>query len=761
MEHEKLQALLEEMSLEEKINQLLQLHGSFFEGDTVATGPAAEQGFSEQSIRELGSVLSAIGAEQLRRIQKEHMERHPHHIPLLFMADIINGYKTIFPIPLGQGAAFNEEVARTGAEVAAREASAAGIHVTFSPMVDLVRDARWGRVMESNGEDVYLNSVYAKALVEGYQGEDPKAEGKIAACVKHFAAYGAPTAGRDYNNVELSERTLRDDYLPAYEAAIKAGALLVMTSFNTLNRIPSTANRWLMRKVLREEMGFQGVLISDWAAIEEIAKHDLAKDKKEAAVLALKAGTDIDMMTNCYCAYLKEAIETGEVSEALLDEAALRVLELKNRLGLFENPYKDADPEKEKRWILCEEHRMKSRKAAEETFVLLENDRMLPLKETEKVAFIGPYVEERNILGFWSIFGEGKDAVSIREGVTKRVKRAVETGQVTFSTGCEMLTKEEFVPGFDPGEKNSTAAEGLSAEEILQQALECAKQADKVVLCLGEHTTQSGEGGSRAEITLPVLQTELLRKVAAVNENVIVVLFHGRPLDLREVKALSKAVMLAWMPGTEGGNAIAEMLYGDAVPSGRLPMSFPYSVGQAPVFYAEFHTGRRMDPSMPDNRFQSRYIDMPNAPLYPFGYGLSYTTFAYGDIRLCVEKSDTADADDGKAMQENNDAIRLHAGEKLRVSVTVKNTGSVKGAEVVQMYIRDDKASVVRPVRELKGFSKVWLDPGEEKDVCFTVTEEMLRFHNIDMDDTVEPGSFTVFVGSDSTTKRQAIFWYE
>lgn len=758
MEHEKLQALLNEMSLEEKINQLLQLHGSFFVDGAVATGPAAEQGFSESAVRELGSVLGAVGANSLRRIQKEHMERHPHHIPLLFMADIINGYKTIFPIPLAQGAAFNEEIARIGAEVAAREASAAGIHVTFSPMVDLVRDARWGRVMESNGEDVYLNSVYAKAMVEGYQGENPKAEGKIAACVKHFAAYGAPTAGRDYNNVELSERTLRDDYLPAYEAAIKAGALLVMTSFNTLNRIPSTANRWLMRKVLREEMGFQGVLISDWGAIEEIARHDLAEDKKEAAVLALKAGTDIDMMTNCYCAYLKEAIETGEVSEALLDEAVMRVLELKNRLGLFENPYKDADPEQEKRWVLCEEHRLKSRRAAEETFVLLENDRMLPLKETEKVAFIGPYVEERNILGFWSIFGEEKDAVSVREGVSGRVKHAVESGQVTFSRGCEILTKEEFVPGFDPGEKNSAADLRSSAEEMLQQALECAKQADKVVLCLGEHTTQSGEGGSRAEITLPVLQMELLRKIAAVNENIIVVLFHGRPLDLREIKTLSKAVMLVWMPGTEGGNAIAETLYGDLPPSGRLPMSFPYSVGQAPVFYAEFHTGRRMDPSMPDNRFQSRYIDAPNAPLYPFGYGLSYTTFAYGDIRLRVEKADT---NDEKEPQENNKGIALHTGENLLVSVTVKNTGGVKGAEVVQMYIRDDKASVVRPVRELKGFSKVWLEPNEEKEVCFIVTEDMLRFHNIDMDDTVEPGSFTVFVGSDSTSERQAVFWYE
>ncbi len=769
MEQAKLEALLKEMSLEEKINQLFQVHGSFFEGDVVATGPAAEQGFSEKAMQEAGSVLGAIGADSVKRIQKNHMEKHPHHIPLLFMADIINGYKTIFPIPLAQGAAFNETVARTGAEVAAREASAAGIHVTFSPMVDLVRDARWGRVMESNGEDVYLNSVYARALVEGYQGEDPKAEGKIAACVKHFAAYGAPTAGRDYNNVELSERTLRDDYLPAYEAAVKAGALLVMTSFNTLNRIPSSANQWLLRKVLRQEMGFQGVVISDWAAIEEIVKHDLAEDKREAAALALKAGTDIDMMTNCYCAYLKEAIEAGEVSETLLDEAVLRVLELKNTLGLFENPYKDADAEQEKRWILCEEHRRKSRKAAEETFVLLENEKMLPLKETERVAFIGPYVEEKNILGFWSIFGEAKDAVSVREGVEARVKHAVEAGNVTFSQGCGILTEEEFVPGFDPKEKNNANIQGISAEEMLRQALECAKQADKVVLCLGEHTTQSGEGGSRAKITLPVLQLELLRKVAEVNENIIVVLFHGRPLDLREVKASSKAIMAAWMPGTEGGNAIAEVLYGDVPPSGRLPMSFPYSVGQAPVFYAEFHTGRHMDPSMPDNRFQSRYIDAPNAPLYPFGYGLSYTTFAYGGIRLRAAASrdgggrpegTAGKGADGAADETQGSRPVMHTGEELLVSVRVKNTGSVRGAEVVQMYVRDDKASVVRPVRELKGFRKVWLEPGEEQEISFAITEEMLRFHDINMDYTVEPGSFTVFVGSDSTTERQEKFWF-
>lgn len=774
MEQERLESLLKEMSLEEKINQLLQIHDGFFEGDSVATGPAAEQGFSEKEVREAGSVLSATGAARIRMLQEKYIAQHPHHIPLLFMADVINGYKTIFPIPLAQGAAFNENVAKTGAEVAAREASAAGIQITFSPMVDLVRDARWGRVMESNGEDPYLNSVYAKALVEGYQGDDPKAEGKIGACVKHFAAYGAPTAGRDYNNVELSERTLRDDYLPAYEAAVKAGALLVMTSFNTLNRIPSTANQWLMRQVLRKEMGFDGVLISDWAAVEEIAKHNLAQDKKEAAVLALKAGTDIDMMTNCYSGYLKEATLAGEVSEELLDEAVLRVLELKNKLGLFENPYKDADVEKEKQLILCKEHRGKSKEAAKETFVLLENEGMLPLKETERVAFIGPYVEERNIIGFWSIFGEAKDAVNIKEGVMARL--GVPAGEaadisklpVTFDQGCELLTKEEWIPGFNPNEKNGEGGLKLSPEEMLEQAIEHAKNADKVVLCIGEHITQSGEGGSRAEITIPRLQMELLRKVAEVNKNIIVVLFNGRPLDLREVKELSKAILVVWMPGTEGGNAIAEVLYGDVSPSGRLSMSFPYSVGQVPVFYGEFNTGRHMDLNNPDNRFQSRYIDAPNAPLYPFGYGLSYTTFSYSGVSLHVVSGteETEQVEDISGMRQNGKNVSDHgeavciigSGEKIRVSVKVKNTGNVKGAEVVQMYIRDDKASVVRPVRELKGFRKVWLGPGEEKEVTFDITEDMLRFHNINMDYTAEAGSFTVYIGADSATENQAVF---
>lgn len=730
MEQQKLLELLKDMSLEEKIGQLFQGNGSFYESDSIATGPAAEQGFSEETVRLSGSILGAAGAAVTKKIQKEHMEKHPHQIPMILMADVINGYKTIFPIPLAQGAAFEPEVSKIGAEIAAKEAAAAGLHVTFAPMVDLVRDARWGRVMESTGEDPYLNSVYAKALVEGFQGEDIKAPGKIGACVKHFAAYGAPTAGRDYNNVELSERTLRDDYLPAYEAAVKAGVALVMTSFNTLNRIPSSANKWLLRKVLREEMGFKGVVISDWAAIEEIKNHNAALDHADAARLALEAGTDIDMMTTCYPNYLKGLIESGEVSEELLDEAVLRVLELKNNLGLFENPYKDADEEKEKELCLCKEHRQAAREAATETFVLLENNGILPLKKEEKVAFIGPYTEEKAIIGSWSIFGQNEDAVSVREGVNAAGISAI------FEKGCEVLDVGVKMAGFGSAYENKKSQEEI--DEMTEAAVAAAKDADKIVVCIGEHMVQTGEGASRGELTIPEGQLRLLRKVAEVNDNLAVVLFGGRPVDLREVKELAKAILVVWMPGTEGGNAIADVLYGEAVPGGKLPMSFPYCVGQVPVHYAEFNTGRHFEKSQPDNRFQSRYLDIPNDPLYPFGYGLSYTTFTYSDVKLSSDM--------------------LTQGGEITATVTVKNTGACTAKEVVQLYIRDDKGSVVRPVRELKGFKKIALAAGEETEVSFTINEDMLKFHDINMDFVAEKGSFTVYIGKDSTTENQAVF---
>ncbi len=731
MEQQKIVALLNDMSLEEKINQLFQGNGMFYDGSSVATGPAAEQGFTEKTIREAGSVLSIVGAETVKKIQKEHMENHPHQIPLVFMADIINGYKTVFPIPLAQGAAFNAAVAKTGAEVAAKEAAASGIHVTFAPMVDLVRDARWGRVMESTGEDAYLNSEYARALVEGYQGEDPKAPGKIGACVKHFAGYGGAVGGRDYNNAELSERTLRDDYLPAYEAAVKAGALLVMTSFNTLNHIPSTANKWLLRQVLREEMGFDGALISDWAAIEEIRNHGAAADLKEAAKLAMEAGCDIDMMTTCYANYLKELIENGELDVNLLDEAVLRVLELKNKLGLFENPYKDADEEAEKELLLCKEHREKAREAAKETFVLLRNKNyMLPLKKEEKVAFIGPYTEEKTIIGAWSVFAEEEDAVSVKEGIEKL------GADVIFAKGCDSLAPGEQLQGMN--KKYVSTRTKTEADIMLGEAVDAALKADKVVLCIGEHMAQTGEAASRGDLTIPKHQKKLLKEISRVNKNIIVVLFGGRPLDIRKIKDVAKAIMVVWMPGSEGGNAIAEVLYGKTTPSGKLPMSFPYSVGQVPVFYDEFRTGRYYDEKQAENRFQSRYLDIPNKPLYPFGYGLSYTEFDYSDVKLSAGK--------------------MSRGEEITASVTVKNTGRREGAEVVQLYICDEVGSVVRPVRELKGFQKIWLKPGEEKEVTFVINEEMLKFYDVNMEYKAEEGSFKVFIGGSSETANAAGF---
>ncbi len=730
MEQSQLLELLKDMSLDEKIGQLFQGNGSFYESESIATGPAADQGFSEETVRLSGSILGAAGAATIKKIQKEHVEKHPHGIPMIFMADVINGYRTIFPIPLAQGAAFNPALSKQGAAIAAKEASAAGLHVTFAPMVDLVRDARWGRVMESTGEDTYLNSVYAAALVKGFQGDDIKAPGKVGACVKHFAAYGAPTAGRDYNNVELSERTLRDDYLPSYEAAVKAGAVLVMTSFNTLNRIPSSANKWLLRKVLREEMGFGGAIISDWAAIEEIKNHNAALDNADAAKLALEAGVDIDMMTTCYPNFLKGVIESGEVSEELLDEAVLRILELKNKLGLFENPYKDADEELEKKLLLCEEHRKAARAATAETLVLLENDGILPLKKEEKIAFVGPYIEEKAIIGSWSIFGKNEEAVSIREGME------AEGIQAVWEKGCEVLDVGVKMAGFGSAYENKKTQEEI--DEMTNAAVAAAKDADKVVMCIGEHMVQTGEGASRGDITIPENQLKILREVAAVNDNIAVVLFGGRPVDLREVKELAKAILVVWMPGTEGGNAIADVLLGEVSPSGKLPMSFPYCVGQVPVHYNEFNTGRHFNKEQPDNRFQSRYLDIPNEPLYPFGYGLSYAAFTYGDVKL---SSDV-----------------LTRGGQITASVTVKNTGACAAKEAVQLYIRDDKGSVVRPVRELKGFEKITLEEGEEKEVSFVITEDMLKFHDINMDFVAEAGPFTVYIGGDSNTQNQASF---
>ena len=733
MTEQKLTELLRDMSLEEKVNQMSQVTGGFFNGEIVATGPMADKGFTEDNVNLAGSVIGSMGAETLKSIQKNYMEKHPHHIPLLFMLDVINGYKTVFPIPLAQGASFEPELSEQCASVAAKEASVSGLHVTFAPMTDLVRDARWGRVMESTGEDPYLNSLFCAAMVRGFQGSSLKDNYAIAACVKHFAGYGAPTAGREYNTVELSEHTFREFYLPSYQAGIDAGAALVMTSFNTVNGIPATGNKKLMRDILREQMKFDGVLISDWAAIEETIYHGYCADREEAAMRAVEAGVDIDMMTGIYSENLCQMVRDGKIREELIDEACLRILKLKNNLGLFENPYKDADQKKEKAYILCEEHRNLAREAAKKSFVLLKNEEhILPLDQQKKIAFIGPYVDNRNLLGAWSFIADTKDVMTLREAVQEQY--TLENS--IFCQGSPMLGADICLEGFGEQQQQSYTQE--QENHMLQEAVQAAEEADIVVLAIGEDRLQSGEATSNANIRIPKVQEALLDRIAEVNQNIVVVLFSGRPLDIREINKKAKAILQVWLPGTEGARAIVDTLFGKYNPSGKLPMSFPYCVGQVPVHYNEYSTGRPHIEGKDKDRFRSKYLDIPNEPLYPFGYGLSYTTFEVSDIHL--------------------DRTWMDTSGQIEAEVTVKNTGNCTGTETLQLYIHDIAASVVRPVKELKDFKKVTLLPGEEKKVVFTITEQELRFLTEDGIYASEAGEFEIFIGKDSLTGNKASF---
>lgn len=735
----KLRELLKDMTLEEKINQLVQIPGSYYDKDASLTGGMVSGRFSETQLYQAGSILGISGAKNLRQIQENYMEKHPHHIPLLFMLDVIHGLRTIFPMPLALGATFDPKLVELTAQAAARESAVSGIHVTFAPMADLVRDARWGRVVESTGEDPYLNSLMTAAMVSGFQGSHIEEKDRIAACVKHFAAYGAPEGGRDYNNVELSDHALREFYFPSYEAGIHAGSELVMASFNTLNGIPSSGNRWLMQDVLRKEMRFDGVLISDWASIEEMIPHGFCADKREAAKKAIEAGVDIDMATDVYANNLSELIESGEIEMKYIDDAAFRVLRLKNRLGLFENPFKEGDEDREKEIILSCEHRQLARRAARESFVLLKNEKdiktgkkLLPFHPEETVAFIGPYTESKELHSTWAIKGKPEDAVSIWEAAEEIMAES----QVIFARGCDMLELEnelnlkrhvnDILPEADLGIFHEH-----KKVQMMKEALEAAAKANLVVLCLGEPRLLSGEAASRADIGIPSVQMELFRKIHEVNPRIVTVVFSGRPLDIREVSEKSKAVLQVWLPGTEGGHAVLDVLTGLYNPSGKLPISFPYSIGQIPVYYNEYATGRPQKGPEDIAFYRSKYLDIPNTPLYPFGYGLSYTSFEISPVWLSAK------------------TVR-QAGESLKAFVTLKNTGSRVGTETVQLYIRDVAASVVRPVKELKGLCKVTLEPGEEQKVEFEITEEMLRFHAADGRLKSEPGSYLLWISNSS-----------
>ena len=733
MTEEKLRALLDSMSLEEKVGQMVQVTGAFLEEDAVITGPAADAGLELSDCRLAGSILGIAGADRLKRIQERYMEEHPHHIPLLMMADVIHGYRTVFPIPLALGASFQPELVEKAMGMAAEEAASAGLHVTFSPMTDLVRDPRWGRVLESFGESPWLDSRMAEAYVRGYQGADGDLSrpGRMSACDKHFVGYGAPVAGREYNHAELSEHTVREFHLPPKIAAIKAGTACVMPAFQSLNGVPCTASEKIVRKLLRDELGFEGVTISDWSAVGELVAQGAAADTREAAKLAIEAGIDIDMMSVCYARELKGLVESGEVEERLVDEAVWRILTLKNRLGLFEDPFHGSGTEAEKKTVLCQEHRDFARKMVAESVILLKNeDSVLPLSREKKTAFIGPYVDSTDTCGSWAIFQNQEDTVTLRRGVAEGGYGE----NALFCHGCDVLENTRVL-GFGVEE---VFGQREDRDELVKQALKAAEEADAVVMALGEHTLQSGEAASRGDITLPAQQMELLRQVSRVNSNVITVVYSGRPLDLREVSACSKAVLAVFLPGTMGGAGIADVLFGAASPGGRVSMSFPWSAAQIPVYHNDYSTGRPYDPAGAEQKFVSRYLDMPNSPLYPFGYGLTYGSFRYSSVTLSAET--------------------MKAGEVLTAAVTVTNEGTAAAKETVQLYLHDEKATTVRPRRELKGVKCLYLQPGESGEAVSRITEEMLKIWDRDMNFLAEPGTFTVDIGSDRRTENGAGF---
>ena len=707
MNREALRELLASMTLEQKVGQLVQCNaGQFIENNMGITGPDGELLPAEDLNRVMGSVLTFENAAQAKALQDRHLAADPKKIPLLLMLDVIHGLRTTYPIPLAMGCGFDDELTAECADMARRESAACGVHVTFNPMVDTARDARWGRILETYSEEPLVNSHMGAALVKATQGDDLSDPENVACCVKHFAAYGAPEAGRDYNTVEVSERMLRESYLPAYKACLDAGARLIMPSFNSLNGIPSVANKWLMNRVLRQEWGFDGVVVSDYDAVGELVTHGVADGPEDAARLAMEAGCDIDMVKNIYYRYLADLVRNGVVPEAALDAAVMRVLTLKNELGLFENPYHGADEEKEKEVYLCPAHREIARRAAEETAVLLKNDGVLPLrKDLKRVALIGPFAEETRLNGFWSRPGAEKDTVTLPEGIRNLMPEL----DLVIEKGC----------GAEIGDTDRSG---------IARAVQAAASAEAVILVLGEPENDSGEGRSRAELTLPGVQQELAEQVIAANPDTAVVLFNGRPLVLTELDRIAPAMLEMWYPGTEAGNALARLLWGEANPCGKLSAGLARRTGQYPMPYSRMNTGRpKPEPDTQAFPFSSCYLDTPNLPLYSFGHGLSYTEFVYESLTL--------------------DRTAITRNESLNVTVTVRNAGQREGKEVVQLYLRDRVASVVRPVQQLTDYKKVLLAPGERAEVTFTVTEKQLRLWNFDCREVSEPGIFELSTG--------------
>ena len=750
----RVEALLKKMTLEEKIGQTVQYSAGF------ATGPAgAKVSYDELTEQgKIGSMLNVYGADKTNHYQHIAMEKSRLHIPILFGQDVIHGMHTTFPVPLGLASSWDAKLVEGVARTSAVEARAEGIAWAFSPMVDIARDARWGRIVESAGEDPYLGSAIARGWVEGYQQGDLTKPDSVAVSVKHFAAYGAAIAGRDYNATDMSDITLRQVYLPPYHAAVDAGAATVMSSFNSINGVPGTANPYTLTQILRKEWGFDGLVVSDWGSVGELLNHAIGPDGATVARKALEAGVDMDMEGNLYGTTIAAQVRSGKIPESVVDEAARRILRVKFALGLFEHPYTQVTPPYEP----TAANRAQARAVAGETIVLLKNDpiegvgSLLPLgKAAKKVALIGPLAgSAKDMLGSWGALGDPKFAVSLRQALQERLG-----DRLLYSVGCGVLSgKDEEVLKHvsfidqDPGKAAAQSDAVLDDAKSIAEAVETAKKADVAILALGESADwMTGEASSRTRLDLPGNQEQLLEAVAATGKPVVLVLFTGRPSEIKWAGAHIPAIVEAWFPGIEGGHAVADVLFGDVNPSAKLTVSFPRAVGQEPLYYAQMPTGRPAHGDlshMPANaaeKFITRYLDEDNSALFPFGWGLSYTRFSYA--RPTVDKAEIP----------LQDLAEGH-GPALTVGVDVRNTGSVAGTEVVQLYLRNTSSSVEQPLRELKGFARIALAPGESKHVEFPLGFDELSFYNVESKRVVEPTTYKVFVGGSSLASAETSF---
>lgn len=723
--------LMSKMTLEEKIGQL-NLPGA---GD-ITTGQAKSSNIAEKIKNgQVGGLFNIKGVEKIKDVQRVAVEESRLKIPLLFGMDVIHGYETVFPIPLGMAATWDMAAIEQSARIAAIEASADGINWTFSPMVDISRDARWGRFSEGSGEDPFLGGAIAKAMVKGYQGDDLTLNNTIMACVKHFALYGAGEAGRDYNTVDMSHQRMFNEYMYPYQAAVEAGVGTAMASFNEIDGIPATGNKWLMTDVLRKQWGFEGFVVTDYTGISEMIDHGIG-DLQQVSAQALDAGVDMDMVSEGFLTTLKKSVEEGKISEKVVDQACRRILEAKYKLGLFTDPYKYCDVNRAKTEIYTPEHRNVARKIASESFVLLKNaGDVLPLAKKGKIAVVGPLANTAsNMPGTWSVAVDLTKPATLIEGL-KAV--AGDNATIVYAKGSN-LTSDPLLEERATMFGRTLNRDDRSEESLRNEALQIARGADVIVAALGESSEMSGESSSRTDLNIPDVQQRLLKELVKTGKPVVLVLFTGRPLTLPWENENVPAILNVWFGGSEAAYAIGDVLFGDVNPSGKLVASFPQNIGQVPIFYNHKNTGRPLAEGKWFEKFRSNYLDVSNDPLYPFGYGLSYSQFEYSDVKLS--------------------STTLDAKGELTASVTVTNRGKVDGKEVVQLYIRDLVGSVTRPVKELKGFEKVLIKAGESKTVEFKITPELLKFYNYNLEYVFEPGDFTVMIGGNSRDVKSAGF---